>query len=92
MELISEQLLAQLPLEVERLKDAIAQADQERTLICTHALRGLLDTVGAAPATELLDRIEREARVLDQAVLESLLASLDEELADFIEALGNTQP
>ena len=52
----------------------------------------LLDTVGAAPATELLDRIEREARVLDQAVLESLLASLDEELADFIEALGNTQP
>jgi CheY-like chemotaxis protein len=84
---IGAQLLAQLPQEQAKLQEAVAAADQERTLRGAHALQGLLDAVGAAPAAEILEAIAQQALSADPAALATLMNELDVELRALGEAL-----
>ncbi|WP_374262980.1 response regulator [Zoogloea sp.] len=92
IELIGAQLLAQLPDDLKRLRDAVDLNDADATLRHSHALRGLLGAMGAEPIILLLDSVEQKTRSADLGPLPGLLDELEQELAAFRAALADTQP
>ena len=88
LSLIGSQLCAQLPDDFARLRAAITALDADASLRHTHALRGLVATMGAEPLARLLDAIEQKARYADLGLLDPLLDELEVELIAFRKALA----
>ena len=92
VDMIGEQLLAQLPGEIAQLRSSLSGAPPLTIQARIRTLKGLLDTVRAEPAIRLLDELALRLSQSDTPSADDLLATLDAEIAEFTRALRARRP
>jgi HPt (histidine-containing phosphotransfer) domain-containing protein len=80
IEIITDIFVAQWPVDLAKMTQALAQSDGTSLAHCAHALKGILGMFGAHPAVELAGELEQLASRLDgpnaDAESEAALASI----------------
>jgi HPt (histidine-containing phosphotransfer) domain-containing protein len=84
---VAETALAETPGLTARVTAAVKGADARETREAAHALKGMLQCLGALPAAAAARELELTGKSGDLARAPALLATLEAEIARFLEAL-----
>jgi CheY-like chemotaxis protein len=85
--IIAEAFVEQWPVDLEKIRKALARGDCKVVLHTSHALKGTLSMFGARPASELAARIEAAAAREDQPSIAQWLTPLQEQVEPLLAAI-----
>jgi HPt (histidine-containing phosphotransfer) domain-containing protein len=72
------------PKTMQSLEAAVGSGDCQNTATFSHTLKGMLASLGAAPAAAAAAEIERLAKVKDRAQLTNALQAFEQEAASLV--------
>jgi PAS domain S-box-containing protein len=91
IEIISEAFVDQWPVELEKIRNGLLNADLTVVMHTAHALKGTLSMFGAAPASALAAQMEQCAMRKDADGVNALVSPLSQALASLIAALNKNR-
>jgi response regulator RpfG family c-di-GMP phosphodiesterase len=90
VEIITETFVAQWPLDLVRMQQAIAKRDLQPLLHTAHALKGILAMFGATPPIEWARQLELLAAKNEHTGVDDLMNALTRDVTSLLAALVST--
>jgi HPt (histidine-containing phosphotransfer) domain-containing protein len=90
VEIITETFVAQWPIDLVKMQQAIAARDLQPLLHTAHALKGILAMFGATPPIEWARQIELLAAKNEHSGFDDLMHSLTRDVNSLLAALAST--
>ncbi len=90
VEIISDTFVAQWPIDLLKMQQAIAKRDLQPLLHTAHALKGILAMFGATPPIEWARQIELLAANNEHSGVDHLMVALTREVTSLLAALVST--
>ena len=84
--------MAQWPIDMDRLNQALAAGDLKPVMHVTHALKGTLAMFGARPAVAIAGRVETQSEKGRPEGLAELVAEMVTEVDQLLVALRRAMP
>jgi CheY-like chemotaxis protein/HPt (histidine-containing phosphotransfer) domain-containing protein len=90
VEIITETFVAQWPIDLVKMQQAIAKRDLQPLLHTAHALKGILAMFGATPPIEWARQIELLAAKNEHSGVDDLMLALTRDVNSLLAALAST--
>ena len=90
VDIITDTFVAQWPIDLDKMHQAIADRDLQPVLHTAHALKGILGMFGATPPIEWARRLELLAANNEHAGVEDLVDALTRDVTSLLAALART--